>query len=321
MLLGLLRSSGAPRSELVESIALAIGPMTDSLERVDLTLAINLLNCAADAFDDPLFGARLGSSHHPGMLGLLDYLFLTASTLGDAFEVVTKYGSVAAAYGEYDLTELEGEPAVRRKLPGGRDFYQAETFIVSWQLTMARQATGRPLRNVRVGMAQPAPENPRALVDILAVREVEFGRAACTITFTRPDLGLRLLSADPLLAGALRRHADLRRPATEPWPDRVQSFLAKGFDGRSVSLDSAAADMAISPRTLQHHLHSAKTSWRNEVALARDELAVSLLRTTTFSVAAIARHLGYSDARAFRRSFIKKHHSSPDQYRRNSSLA
>lgn len=315
-LLEVASAAGVDSNRLAQSAGLDSRRLSDPAGRVETAAVMSLLNNSANTMNDPLFGMHLGRDYLPGRLGLYDYLFLTANTLENAFDTAIRYSAVAAAYGAYEWVDAADRTAVRRTLPNGPDYHHAEAFVVSWQLTMARHATGRSLREVRIGFAQPAPKHARALIEALGVSRVEFGCSATTITLASADVELPLLSADPMLAAVLRRHADGRRPAPESWPDRVRAFLADGFTDRTVTLDTAARAMSISPRMLQQHLHDMGTSWRIEVESARDDLAVDLLRNSSLSVTVIAHRLGYSDARAFRRAFRRQSNLSPDQYRR-----
>ncbi|MET8877342.1 AraC family transcriptional regulator ligand-binding domain-containing protein [Nocardia sp. NPDC004604] len=319
LLLEFVARSGVDSRRLAREASLDAEQLADPAGRVETRLATDLWNRAAAAVDDPLFGVHFGRDHQPSRLGLFDYLFLTANTLEDAFDTVIRNVSVASTGGAYQQARHGSRVVVERVLSDGPDYRHAEAFVLGWQLTMARHATGRPIRPSHVGLAQPAPKQHRGLAEALGVADIDFGCSATTITLTRGDLDLPLLSADPMLAAVLRRHAEQRRPAADSWPHQVRAFLADGFTGRIVTLETAARQMAVSPRTLQQHLHEAETSWRVEVEAVRDYLAVDLLRNSQLPVTAIANQLGYSDARAFRRAFHRRHSRSPHEYRHDTS--
>ncbi|WP_078503696.1 AraC family transcriptional regulator ligand-binding domain-containing protein [Streptomyces sulphureus] len=316
VLLDLLSRMGVDSRRLARATGLDTDRLTDPAGWVEGRLGMDLLNRAAETVGDPLFGAHFGRDHQPGRLGLFDYLFLTADSLAAAFDTAIRYISVATTGGAYGWAEGGGRPVVERTLPGGPHFLHAETYALSWHLTMARHATGSPIRPTHVGLVQPAPKRHHALTEILGVDDVDFGCPATTITLKRRDLDLPLLGADPMLAVTLRRHADGRRLPADSWPERVRAFLSDGFADRPVTLDAAARHLAVSPRMLQQHLREAGTSWRAEVETARDSRAVDLLRNSALPVRAIAIRLGYSDDRAFRRAFHRRHDCGPDAYRR-----
>ncbi|MEV0279876.1 AraC family transcriptional regulator ligand-binding domain-containing protein [Streptomyces sp. NPDC050610] len=313
--------TGVDSRRLARATGLDTDRLTDPAGWVEGRLGMDLLDRAADTVGDPLFGARFGRDHQPGRQGLFDYLFLTADSLKAAFDTAIRYISVVATGGAYGWAQGDSGAVVERTLPGGPRFPHAESYALSWHLTMARHATGRPIRPAHLGLVQPAPAPKRrhALAEILGADDVDFGCPATTITLTRRDLDLPLLGADPLLAAMLRRHADGRRLPAESWPDRVRAFLADGFADRPVTLDTAARHLAVSPRMMQQHLREAGTNWRAEVEAARDSQAVDLLRNSPLPVRAIATRLGYSDDRAFRRAFHRRHDCGPDAYRRGTT--
>ncbi|NUW30960.1 helix-turn-helix domain-containing protein [Nonomuraea sp. SMC257] len=96
---------------------------------------------------------------------------------------------------------------------------------------------------------------------------------------------------------------------------RLRAFLADGFVGRTVTLETAARHVGLSPRRLQQRLREAGTSWRAELERVRDEVATSLLAEHRLPIAAIATRLGYSDARAFRRAFVRRNGIGPHEFR------
>lgn len=283
--------------------------------RVSSGTVMRLLDEGSLATDDPWFGAHLARDYRPGRLGLLDYLFLSARTLRDAFDTVIRCGSAVAAYGRYTWSRYRGKDGVERAIPVGVGANQAESFVLGWELTMARYATGRQLWPTYVGLSQPSPQHPCELAAVFGVREIAFDCCSAFLTFSDADLDSPILGSDPALAQTLRQHAEARCAGPISWVERVRGFLAGGFINRVVSLETAASQMAISPRMLQQHLHSVGTSWQNELDRKRDSLATALLHDEGLTMAVIAERLGFTDVRAFRRVFHHRHGCSPSQYR------
>ncbi|MBB4138205.1 AraC family transcriptional regulator [Gordonia humi] len=318
----MLGEAGVDGGSLAQELGLDLAKIQDPGERLQSDPVIHLLNRTAVTFGDSIFGARIGRDYQPGRLGILDYLFLTSGNLDNALETVAKYNIVAADYGayEYQKNSSDRRAAMIRTMPGEVDYTHAELFVVSWQLTMARHATGRDLRSARIELSQLASATHRDLLEALGVKSIEYGCPAATLSLSWDDLRLPLLGADPLLAAVLQRHADSRRPASPGWPAKVRAYLAAGLADRNMTLEVAARDLTVSPRSLQEYLHLAGTSWRAELASARDGLAIELLRSSSLPVSAIAYRVGFSDARSFRRAFRRQNGCSPDEYRRGVPL-
>lgn len=70
----------------------------------------------------------------------------------------------------------------------------------------------------------------------------------------------------------------------------------------------------IPVRTLQRRLHNEGISHRELLDDIRQEKAQQLLDTTALPIAEIAKHLGFSDASNFSRSFQRWIGVSPSQY-------
>ena len=83
----------------------------------------------------------------------------------------------------------------------------------------------------------------------------------------------------------------------------------------NTSLDVIARRLGMSTRSLQRDCMTAGSSFRQEVANARLELAAHLLRTSDDKIEAIARSAGYSSAVSLARRFQKVHGVTPAEYR------
>jgi AraC-like DNA-binding protein len=86
----------------------------------------------------------------------------------------------------------------------------------------------------------------------------------------------------------------------------------------NMTLDTLARRLGMSTRSLQRECMAAGSSFRDEVANARLELAAHLLRTSDDKIEAIARTAGYSSAVSLARRFQKVHGITPAEYRQRS---
>ncbi|WP_101783775.1 AraC family transcriptional regulator ligand-binding domain-containing protein [Nonomuraea indica] len=265
---------------------------------------------AATLNGDPQFGLTLGRSYRPGTFGLLDFLFLSSDTLADALGSAVRHVGVLSTGGSYGWSEHDGLVTLSRSLPTENG--HAATFLLGWQLALVRVAAGKPITPVRIELAMPAPPRHGDLIEAYGPRAIDFGRQANSLTFRRSELEIPLVGADPVTAAMLRRRAAQLLPAERSWRDKVRAFQAEHLG----DLDAAAAHFAISPRRLQELLKQEGTNWRRELETVRGDLAVELLSDGRLPTAVIARRLGYSDERAFRRAFRRTHGMSPRQYRR-----
>ena len=69
------------------------------------------------------------------------------------------------------------------------------------------------------------------------------------------------------------------------------------------SLEEVAAQMHLTPRTLQRKLQEEQTSFRVESDAVKQELARNLLSSKSLTISEVSDRLGYADQAAFQRAF------------------
>ncbi|EME96402.1 AraC family transcriptional regulator ligand-binding domain-containing protein [Streptomyces mobaraensis NBRC 13819 = DSM 40847] len=263
-----------------------------------------LVERALDTPDSPVSIAGLYSL---GALGLFDYLFVNAPTLGAAMETSTRYLHFITTNGRFALHTqderettfsfhyLEGEP---------RQVELAEQFALAVLCARSRGVTGTPVHPLHVGFSQRAPRRHANLADALAAeRGVDFGQDRATVTFRTADLARPVLGADPRLGAILSRYAaTLPPPPPADWRDQFRQALDTCLAEGPPALDHVARRLTMSRRTLQRRLAESGTTWRTELDAARRRQADLARRTGHPTNASLADRLGYSDPRSLRRA-------------------
>lgn len=267
-----------------------------------------LWELAAHALDDPDIALRVGSGFRLSSLGLFDYLFSSAPTLGAGLATSDPYVTAVTTNHRFHLIQdTEREITLYLDMIDGdgrgRDLTQLWGLIAS--LTRARRAVRQPLTPVRVSLRQRGPARQQVYRDAFGTPEVEFDAGHDGITFRVDDMERPLLTADPALAAVLRPLADALPPPPSllaVWPRRVAAALERAFDEGDVSLERVARELALSPRTLQRRLAEAGTTWRRELDRARDARLGRVVATGPVNRSRQAELLGYSDAASMRRA-------------------
>lgn len=243
-------------------------------------------------------------------LGLYDYLFASAPTLGAGLATCGPHITAVTTNHRFDLVaENENESTLYLEMldGDGRGRDHTQLWGLTAVLSRARRVVDGPLNPVRVSLRQAAPTHLDGFRAVFGSATVEFDAPTDSITFRAADLDLPLTTADPVLAAVLRPlAAALPPPPTlaSAWPERVAAAVDKAIEAGEVSLNSVARILRISPRTLQRRLTEAGTTWRAELdrarsaRLSRAVSAGSLPLTGTRQ----AELLGYSDAGSARRA-------------------
>lgn len=307
--LAALQEVGADSGALARHAGLPVWALGDNGARVSTVQLARLWQLGLAELAVPHLGSHLGSRWRPWRLHLYDYLFDTATTLGDALAVGHRYIGVINSAGPSatGLIEEDGQVTIFHQplQTLDPDVHAAMSqFALSVSLHRARQTLGRQITPLHVGLATAAPASHGELAETFGARSIDFGEDRTIMTFARSDLGLPMPCADPQLAAVLRQHAEavITTPVITPrWIDRFRHVLAAHFADQALSLPAVAQGLGMSPRTLQRLLERDGTSWREEADTMRREQAARLLRDGTPRTA-IAARLGYSDTRALRRA-------------------
>lgn len=285
-----------------------------AMDSDDITVAndcfLRTLVLAEHHHDLPDVGLRVGADFAVGQLGVYDYLFTTARTLGEGYAASGRHVDLITGVGQYAVMAAK-ERVVRVTFSLAEDEDRGRELAIqtgmSDLLSRSRWATGRPISPVEVSLRQRAPRRSTTFADFLGTTRIAYGADTDSVTLRAADLALPLRTADPVLAAILERHAALLphiQPRPTNWPDRVQQALAAETlaEEGTVSLTAVARRLATSPRTLQRRLAEAGTTWRHELDRARQTQFARLHRHPAAPLDREAGLLGYSDARALRRA-------------------
>ena len=109
------------------------------------------------------------------------------------------------------------------------------------------------------------------------------------------------------------------QPMTSALLERVRNALAADAS-TCASLEHMAKHLAVSRRTLQRRLSESRTTFRQEVALAKVRSAQRLLIQTDLSVTRIAISVGFASSQSFARQFSRFIGNSPRGFRAFSSV-
>ncbi|MFI1235540.1 AraC family transcriptional regulator [Nocardia salmonicida] len=240
-------------------------------------------------------------------LGLYDYLFASAPTLGSGLATCGPYITAVTTNHRFDLVEAEEESTLYLDILDGEGRGRDHTQLwgLSAVLSRARRVVDAPLNPVRVSLRQAAPAHVEGFRAVFGSATLEFDAPTDSMTFRTADLDLPLTTADPVLAAVLQPlAAALEPPPTlvSAWPRRVADALDQAIEAGEVSLDSVARILTVSPRTLQRRLTESGTTWRAELDRARSARLSEAVSAGSLTGARQAELLGYSDAGSLRRA-------------------
>ncbi|MTE15346.1 AraC family transcriptional regulator [Nocardia aurantiaca] len=311
--------AGASQAQLFSALRVGADQLRDDLVRIPTDSAWRaweLIYAAAG----PTGGLCAAATATRGSLTVWDYLFTSGPTLSESLRSVVDLRAVIAdPLGDGEVVESGGLLSVRdtAAIEPGPILALVEEFTLALMLQRAREATGHPLVPVRVAFRHRAPRNHRHLIEVFGTGRIIFDAPCSELTFL--DAGALPTGGDPHLGAIHRGYAELLIASARPAPgsiDRIRAALREAMGRGALDLDSVAATLALSPRTLQRRLGDLGTTWRAEVEAVRYEHAMDLLRDTDLPMDAIAARLGYADPRTLRRAFRRRAGQSPSEFRR-----
>jgi len=301
---------------LLAAHGLSRAQLADPYAPIPLNHYVALFETAALALGDPAIGLKLGLAVRPADLGPLGLLFTAAPTPRAAVARFSELLAVLQGSSQAAL-QRKGEFTAwtyRIDDPGIWPRRQDAEFSAAAIYGLLRAAG--PLRVTEVQFEHEAASAMHQRVFNAPVR---FGQPANRLIFANAELDRKLPSADPGLALVLERHvADLMREPEEE-VDLVQAVrrcIGTQLGEQKITIETLAAALGVSPRTLQRRLGDAGTSVRQLLREHRLAMADLRMNSSTLPQSAIAEALGYADGTAFWRAFKSWTNTTPTAYRK-----
>ncbi|WP_339844427.1 AraC family transcriptional regulator ligand-binding domain-containing protein [uncultured Halopseudomonas sp.] len=262
----------------------------------------------------------VGALVEPRHLGVLGYLILSSSTLGEAMQAYSRYERLF--YGA-DLASVEVESSnVRLCWPASASTGKlADTVAIAALVAFQRRLLGNlfVLESVSFAFAPPDQPQERQAYDAFFACEVHFSAAETAVVLPLESLARPLPGSDPDLRALLDGQAQalLRAaPDTGEIDRAVQQALIRCLPEGRVTLARIAVQLHLSVRSLQRRLAEREICWRQLLDQTREQLASEYLADASLSATDIAFLLGFSEQSAFNRAFRRWTGSSPERYRR-----
>lgn len=281
----------------------------------ELQVLANALGCSSD----PALGIALGLRMHVSAYGVLGYGMLASQTLRDALQLAFAH---PALLGTYFQLSLEEDGATARLIARGYRYapeltvFNTELCLVS-MLTVIRDLLGEQIRPLALLLPYRPPLHAQAYGDRLGCA-VEFAAPLCALCFAAELLDRPLPLADPVSCdNSLQQCLKLETQLSSGHDllELIRQYLTRHLS-QTTSLDTVAAHLNRSPRSLRRHLRQLHSSFQHLLDEVRFEKARQLLQQTDLPLYLIAEQLGYSETASFRHAFLRWSGVTPSRYRR-----
>lgn len=279
-----------------------------------------LARCVAATGCDHL-GLLLGARTPPSSLGIPGFMLRAAPDVGTALAGLVRYldlhdrGGLATLTDEADLTRFEY--VVR--LCGVEATEQIHDLALSVFCVIMRAFCEETWTPSEVHLARRAPRQLAPYRQFFRAA-LHFDADRNAVSFPTRLLSQTLATADPLLFRHLEREAiGLHGSPRTSLAGRARRLLRQSLAGRQCTAAGIAAQLGMHERTLNRRLREERTSFREELASVRFQIARQLLADTALPLPEIAAALGYGDSTAFIRAFKEWAGLPPAEWRRRRS--
>ncbi len=273
---------------------------------------------ALTQFPRPTLPAEVGRATPFGAFGVIDYLAVSADTLGGSLHGLTAHFRGITAEPALTLTVDPDGARLAVHVSLAERPWVIEEFTLAVTLKNLRHSLGGDdaLPGVRVAVRRSDPA-PGELARVFGA-PVACGAAVGSLWFPSAALARPLRTADPQLRYTLGLIASSMGlgAASDPFELAVRARLRDLLRQGDVSAAAMARSLGTSERTLHRRLLARGTTWRAVVDAFRADESQRLLREGRCSLADIALAVGFSDQSAWTRAFRRQVGESPSAWAR-----
>lgn len=291
----LLAGHGLMRSQLADPYA-----------KVPMARYVALFEDAARLTQEAALGARMGLVFRPADIGPIGVLFSITPSIRRALERLSRYVNSVQSATSSSVFEENGNLIWNYRLldPTMWPRQQDSDFTLSASCQLVRSCFGRNWHPVEVHFEHQAPRDVTPLERIFRA-PLLFGQSCNRFVVALADADKIHRVEDESLASILERHiADLIGSEGQETniSEKVRTLIAIYLGHKPVTIEAVAAELNMSPRSLQRRLAGEGTSLRTLMRDHRRTIAALHMRSGEAKMAQVAEALGYADATVFWRA-------------------
>jgi len=309
---------GLERASLLAEIGVEPGALANRDNRLPLATVLRVWELLRERFPDRALALDWVRSWKPTDLGVIGYVVAQVSTVGEAMEVVARYGQ---------LIDESQSSRLRRGGPTSRLEYglapvvlatehAAETIMASL-VHFLRGLVGESFTPIAVRLPHRTTSRTPLLERYFGCPVVHDAGELST-EFPTDLLDRPVPGADPALAAYLKAQAETlagRLAAQNVVSQECARRIAQGLGRGEPSQTDIARQMGMSERTLQRRLAAEGTTFNELLEDARRTMAVSYLADRKLAAYEVSFLLGYSEPATFFRAFKRWTGKTPQHYR------
>jgi AraC-like DNA-binding protein len=272
--------------------------VADGYARIPLRSYLAVFEEAARLADDPWLGARIGSAIRPGDLAPIGVLIMQSSSIWRGFQRLSRLITALQSRTEMLLSRDDDLVSLEYRVIGVEPghYPQDAAFSLAAVCQLIRLGFDGDWAPEEVHLVQPVTD-PQPLEQLLGGL-VTGGQSANRIYCDAQQATRIVRSEDADLIAVILRHVgqNLLGAGAVSLAHRVRALIAGRLGNQPVTIAAIAAELGMTPRTLQRKLARSGQNIGALITQERRRLLASLEGEGIHSRAEIARRLGYADA-------------------------
>ena len=290
-------------------------------ERIPVATWGELLDRAVELPQDDGLPLKIAETILPRHWGVFAYVAISCKTLADVIEVLIKYERLIDDANDTQFS-IDGNVGTLKWLPRVTQpsLPCMAISLASWVI-FARKYTGRTELKCDARFTTPPPGNHEKYQTLFG-GNITFNQPFTAIIFDTSYLNSQITHYDDTVHDQFKAEARLQLSNLTKHTDhiaRIRQAITHGLPKGRVTVSTIANTLALAPRTLQHELAKANTSFQALLDDIRKERALFYLRHSNKSLVEISHLLGLSDQSSFTKAFKNWTGTTPGEFRKQTS--
>lgn len=316
-----IRELGLNPEPLLRRYNLAESSISDPKQMMSYVRSIQLLEDAAELCECPDFGLKMSVKQSLSVLGPIAIIAQNSSTVHDALLRIGRYIGYHSPglLVEADHPESTQAPEVRCDsiVAAGTPKDQKIELSISFAVKVLSVLHGSPITPKAIVFRHSSVSPPARYRSHFGC-PVLFEQNRNAVVLQPSQLARPIDHNDPGIRRTMEEFVEeSMKNSSQRLSDKVRQLVIRLLPlERRCTLEVIAAQLAVSPRTLQRGLSQEDTVFESLVEDIRMELARDYLEQPNMSMAQIAGLLGYTEQSSFNRACQRWFHAAPSRVRK-----
>lgn len=325
ILLDLAEKQGHNIADLAEKAGLKKKDYDEPRGHISYHKFTKLFSLVSKTLNDPVLGLHAGEILQKRHVPLVANAIVSSRNFCEAIEISNEISNNALTYTRIYFLK-QGLQAIIRKeaiLDDPEFFPHLAEYILAGRKGMAMSILGKGFLLDEVRFRHAPKTDLDEYKRVFGVTPL-FNQSTDEIRFPAHWLKTPLKTSDPNLANNLQKVLKKMYPKIDPnnLPLQVEQIFSLNLSGGYLTkngkneLEIVCQDLGMKPRTLQHKLKLAGTSFSQIQEKTRKEFACNALKNKGLTIELISFQLGYCELSPFYRAFKRWTGKTPRDYRK-----